>query len=269
MEKNVLVELIDVSKVYKFKKVLNKINFKIHSGERIALLGGNGSGKSTLVEIIGKIREKTSGEIKYNPNLRVGFQFQESKYPNSITVKMVIDFYKDTFPDSSANSISDEHIQNLLKLFRLEVYLNKRISKLSGGEQQRLNILLALINSPNFLILDELSTGLDIKIKREVMEYITNYLNLNPECALILITHNPPEVKKMCNKLIILDNGNFVENREISTIEKEENLNLDEYLENVFNKLYKKDDKVYQIPDKMKYSSKSLFSKIFKKKGGK
>ncbi|MFU0252001.1 ATP-binding cassette domain-containing protein [Spiroplasma sp. Moj] len=81
-----LVEIVDVTKKYKNKVALNNVNLVINPGDRIGVIGANESGKSTLSEIIGGIRQPTSGKVHRQENLTIGLQFQESKYPIGISV---------------------------------------------------------------------------------------------------------------------------------------------------------------------------------------
>ncbi|MCR8612861.1 MAG: ABC transporter ATP-binding protein [Mycoplasma sp.] len=200
---NYLVKLENINKHYGEKHVLKDINMLIKKGDRLAFIGGNGSGKSTTVEIIAGIRKASSGKIFLSDDLIIGMQFQESNYPIGVTVSALINFYI----ENSNIDISKEELNKLLTLFRLDDLLKKQIITMSGGQQQRLNILLALVHEPNLLILDELSTGLDIKIRRDLRSYIKEYLEKKPECALILITHSMDEVEDLSDKVIVLDFG--------------------------------------------------------------
>ncbi|WP_051542170.1 ABC transporter ATP-binding protein [Mesomycoplasma molare] len=231
---NKIISLKNIKKIYGNKVVLDNFNLDIYKGERIAFLGGNGSGKSTTVELIAKIKQPTSGEVWWSDDVKIGIQFQESKYPLGITTKMLIDFYLDSY---GRENVDDKYIEKMINMFRLKELENKQIYELSGGQQQRINILLSLIHKPNFLILDELSTGLDIQIRREIRQYVLDYLDENPECSLILITHNVSEALKMCNKIIILNKGEiFINDKIDNLIQKHGDLN--NFIDDFFKKIY-------------------------------
>lgn len=141
----------------------------------------------------------------YSPGFKLGIQFQDSDYPMGVNVKALINFYVQRYSNGkqSVEEVEKEkaNIDKLLKIFRLDKFLKKQLFQMSGGQKQRLNIMLALIHKPNFIILDELSTGLDIKIKTELRHYINNYLQENPDTSMILITHSMGEAEEMANKV--------------------------------------------------------------------
>ncbi|MGY6172462.1 ABC transporter ATP-binding protein [Candidatus Mycoplasma pogonae] len=251
-----IISLENVVKQYGKKTVLENFNLKIYKGDRIAYLGGNGSGKTTTVEIIAKIKKPTGGKVYHDPNLKIGIQLQDSVYPLGITARNLIKFYLQAF---NYGSINDPEIQQKIKLFRLEKLLDKNISSLSGGQKQRINILLALVHEPNFLILDELSTGLDIKIRREIRKYIVEYLDQNPECSLILVTHNVSEALQMCNKIIFLEKGKIIVNDTIENIVKKEGT-IQHYVDSIFDDIYSSND-VEEKPNLMQ-----KIKKLFKRK---
>ncbi|AHI53326.1 ABC transporter ATP-binding protein/permease [Spiroplasma culicicola] len=197
-----LVELKDIYKTYKNKNALNGVNLVINPGDRIGVIGANGSGKSTMSEIIGGIRKPTSGEVVRQENLTIGLQFQESKYPLGITVIDMIKYYLETF----SIPMKESELNTLLDTYQINGFKNKFISSLSGGQQQRLNILLSLIHNPDLVILDEVSTGLDIEVRTEIFNFIKeNVIDKNK--ALFLVTHMMSEIEELCEKYIYVNDG--------------------------------------------------------------
>ncbi|PWF94524.1 ATP-binding cassette domain-containing protein [Spiroplasma poulsonii] len=160
----VILEVKAVSKKYHQKYVLKDINFTIHQHEKIGLIGANGSGKTTLSEIIAGVRKPSSGEIIYHQEVTIGIQFQNSQYPPRLTQLDMIKYYCDTFK----LNLTASEIKELLKTYQLTTVMKKNIAKLPGGQQQRLNILLSVIHQPQLVILDEVSTGLDIAVKEVI-----------------------------------------------------------------------------------------------------
>lgn len=240
------IEIKDLNKSYGHKHILKNINATIYKGDRIAILGSNGSGKTTFVETISKIRKPSSGEIIYEPGFRLGIQFQDSDYPMGVNVKALINFYLQRYSNGK-QSIEEvqkekENIERLLKIFRLDKFMKKQLFQMSGGQKQRLNIMLALIHKPNFIILDELSTGLDIKIKTELRHYINDYLKDNPETSMILITHSMGEAEEMANKVWVLNWGELTLQEELSNIQKQHG-SLSKFADELFAKMYEEDIK--------------------------
>ncbi len=232
---DVLIEIRNVTKNYKSKRVLKGVNLTIKEGEHVAILGANGAGKTTLTEIIATIKEPSDGKIYYSfgkkkkeitPN--VGMQFQDSSYPPTYKVIDLVNF----FAKSGKNRLTKEEIEEFMILFNLWDFKDYHAVSLSGGQRQRLNILLSVINSPKLLILDELSTGLDIDSIERIQKYILEYVNKN-NITLLLVSHNPDEVKTLTNRVVILDKGVVYEDKLISEIEAEYG-DVEKYLYNFF-----------------------------------
>lgn len=197
-----LVELKHITKKYKNKLALDNVSFVINPGDRIGIIGANGSGKSTVSEIIGGIRQPTSGQVIRQENLVIGLQFQDSKYPIGISVMDMIKYYLHTF----SIKMTESQLKQLLRTYQLNGLENKFIEGLSGGQQQRLNILLSVIHDPDLVILDEVSTGLDIEVRAQIFEFLQENI-VKKHKAMILVTHQMSEVEEFCEKYIYIHNG--------------------------------------------------------------
>ncbi len=210
-----LIEIKDLSVIFKDKKgkkyAVNNINFDINPLENIAFIGANGAGKTTCVETIAGINNPTKGKISYNYNYKksfqegIGIQFQDSSYPKGVTVKNVIDFLKNAYK-LDKNHMSDEEFDYLLTIFRIKEFYRVDAKKLSGGQQQRLNVLLSLMHKPKVLFLDELVTGLDIQIRKELENFIQVWTKKN-NITVVLVSHDMLEVEKMTQRIVLLQNG--------------------------------------------------------------
>ncbi|WP_283272474.1 ABC transporter ATP-binding protein/permease [Spiroplasma sp. SV19] len=201
-----LVKVINVTKKYKSKIALNNINLVINSGDRIGIIGANGSGKSTLSEIIGGIRQATTGKVVRQENLTIGLQFQESRYPIGISVMDMIKYYLNTF----SIAMTDNQLRELLRTYQLIGMENKFVERLSGGQQQRLNILLSVVHNPDLVILDEISTGLDIEVRSEIFHFLRENI-VEKGKTMILVTHMMSEIEEFCEKYIYVHNGEIKE----------------------------------------------------------
>ncbi len=211
----------NLSKNYGEFKALNKVSFELKKGERIGLIGGNGAGKTTISEIITGINQGTSGSITYGfeykekPQESLGMQFQDSNYPSGLTVKDIIAFARNVHH----LDMSNDQLKGLLKIFQMEEFYAKNSRSLSGGQRQKLNILLSVLHKPNIIILDELSTGLDISAREEIIKFTDKLLEQNNMSA-IVISHHTEEIRKICDKVIVLDRGKIIAQGKISDIEK-------------------------------------------------
>lgn len=210
--KKPLIEIKNVKKSFyahgQTKEVLKSISLNINENENLAILGGNGAGKTTLVEIIVGLNKPSEGEINFNYEYnrsyleKIGIQFQDSSYPPGISVKNIIDFVIEIF----GTKISNEELHALVKIFGVDKFYKKRGSSLSGGQLQRLNALVAIIQKPKVLFLDELSTGLDISIRTRIREFIKAYA-LENNMTIVLVSHDMGEIDFLCDRIVFLKDG--------------------------------------------------------------
>ncbi|RUO86884.1 ABC transporter ATP-binding protein [Spiroplasma endosymbiont of Megaselia nigra] len=198
----IILEAKAISKKYHQKFVLKDVNLIIHQHEKIGLIGANGSGKTTLSEIIAGVRKPNNGEIIYQPNLTIGMQFQNSQYPPGLTIMDMIKYYCKVFQ----LSFQQDKIKQLISTYQLTEVAKKKIVKLSGGQQQRLNILLSVIHQPQLVILDEVSTGLDIAVKETIFQFLEQNIITNQR-AMLLVSHNMEEIERFCERVIYLSSG--------------------------------------------------------------
>lgn len=203
------IRIINVKKYFGIKPAVDGVMLNFNKGERVAITGPNGSGKTTLTEILATTLNSTTGRIKYYfaptksiAKHEIGMQFQESKFPSDLKVKDILLLFLNT----SMWAISEEELWKLVNIFKLDHILKSNGDILSGGERQRLNVIIALLKQPSLLILDEISTGLDVESIQEINQYIKYYLD-QTNANLVLISHNPSEVYRLVDKLVILKDG--------------------------------------------------------------
>ncbi|WP_342269355.1 ABC transporter ATP-binding protein [Spiroplasma endosymbiont of Aspidapion aeneum] len=236
-----MIKIDQVKKTFNRGKkiVLDNISFQINDGESVAILGGNGAGKTTLLEIIAGVLTPEDGRVyfvdsendsKINKNLseleevniknkqsnkklknkewllkedlekNVGFQFQNGKWPFNTRGIDLLNFF------GTKNWKSNEYINMLIDVFEVNEIIKKRLNKCSGGEQQRFNCLLSIINKPKILILDELITGLDLKMQIKLINFFKE-LKKSENITLIIVSHVPEEVEALSERIILLREG--------------------------------------------------------------
>ncbi|GAA0719333.1 ABC transporter ATP-binding protein [Clostridium malenominatum] len=205
------MEVIKVHNLYKSYgdvQVVKDVSLTVKKGEVFGLLGANGAGKSTTIECILGTKNFDYGQVSIldmNPQKerkqlfqKVGVQFQESNYQDKITVKELCEITEVLYKNPL-------DFNKLLEQFNLQDKVENLVSELSGGEKQRLFIILALIPSPEVVFLDELTTGLDVKARRDVWKCL---LNLKKQGLTIFLTsHFMDEIEALCDKICILKNG--------------------------------------------------------------
>jgi len=208
------IELKNVSKSYDNLEVLKNINFKVHKGEVLGLLGINGAGKSTIMKIICSYIKPNSGSIYVcNKNIESNTKLTKSKI-GYLSEKNPL--YEEMYVDEFLNfiykfyNVKNKNLKKILKKTHLENIRNKKIKILSAGQKKRVGIAQAIIHNPDVLILDEPTATLDPNQKSEIHNLIKE---LGKNKAILFSSHIIDEVEKICNRIIIIHKGNIIANK--------------------------------------------------------
>jgi len=198
-----MIHIEKLTKSYGNNHVLKGVDLAIEKGSCTALVGRNGSGKTTLVDIICKAKKADSGVIRYGFDENklfdhVGVQVQDAKFDGRLKVRQIIDLWKSIYGGAKAN------LNELIDILDIKTIMDSSSDKISGGQRQRLNILLSLLHDPDLLIFDELTTGLDASSRDEVHEYLKT---LNKEKTIFIVSHYMDEVEALCGMVYFLKNG--------------------------------------------------------------
>ena len=242
------IEVINLSKSYKTKKAVNNINFKIDENEIVGLLGPNGCGKTTTIGMILGLLKPTSGQVLINgKNIennkisilhKMNFISPYIELPKKLTVNQNLIVYGKLYNIKNLN----ERINFLSEKLRLEDLLDKITGELSSGQKNRVSLAKALINDPTVLLLDEPTAALD----PETADFIRTFLEKLREekkISVLLASHNMDEVKRLCNSIMMMKDGNIVDGgTPEDLIEKYGQKNL----EDVFLKIVRKDKWILQ-----------------------
>ena len=207
-----VIEVENLMKRYGELLAVNDISFTVRKGEVFAFLGANGAGKTTTVEIIETIRTPTSGEVrvlgmdvtKKKRDLvhRIGVLPQGFNSFDRITVRETIQYYSRLFCCKNAD------IDGLIELADLKDKTQEQFKNLSGGLKQRLGIVVALVNDPEVVFLDEPTTGLDPRARREVWEVLMGLRNKGK--TVFLTTHYMEEAEFLADRVAIVSKGKIV-----------------------------------------------------------
>ncbi|WEK83031.1 MAG: ABC transporter ATP-binding protein [Mycoplasma sp.] len=195
-----------------YKYVLKDFNFTLYKKNHVALIGANGAGKTTLLEIICGVQKANGGEIGfgfpfvYTPFEKVSIQFQANRYPSGLSVNDIIIFLKSV---RKGVFIKQNELNEMLEAFNLKSLLYKEANSLSGGQKQRLNVMISLLSNPKLLLLDELTTGLDVYSQKQVLGYLKKYLDKH-ETTLICVSHNVLEIEELADRIVLLRQGQIV-----------------------------------------------------------
>ena len=245
------IEVSNLEKSFKGRKVVNGLSFEVKKQEVFGLLGHNGAGKSTTIEMILGLKRPDSGKVKIldmEPRKhrkeifeRVGVQLQASNYQNNIRVEEICQEMEALYENPA-----DYH--ELLRKFKLEQFEKSQVNKLSGGERQKLSVVLALLPKPEIVFLDELTTGLDTAARREVWKTLKE---LKEEgTTIFLTTHYMEEAESLCDRICLVKEGEkVVEGTVREVIEQSPYDNLEEaylwYMEEGEEKNH--DEKIFKI----------------------
>lgn len=207
----VTIKVENLSKSYNGRKSVDGLSLEVRKGEVFGLLGANGAGKSTTIECILGTKKRDSGTvtvldndpIKQRKQLyeRVSVQFQEANYQDKIRVDELCEMTKSLYRQTT-------DYKALLEQFGLSEKLKSQVNDLSGGQKQRLFIVLALIPDPEVVFLDELTTGLDPRARRDVWKKLADLKNAG--LTIFLTSHFMDEVEALCDNICILNKGKAI-----------------------------------------------------------
>lgn len=209
MEKALVVH--ELAKSYGSLKAVEHLSLELEKGEIFGLLGHNGAGKTTSIECILGVKKADSGTVyifgrdprKQRRQIfeKAGVQFQQTNYQDKIRVDEICQVTSSLYKNPA-------DWEGLLDTFGLTDMKKKMVADLSGGEKQRLSVLLALIPDPELVFLDELTTGLDSRARRDVWKYLEG-LKLQG-LTIMLTSHYMDEVSTLCDRICILKKGRAV-----------------------------------------------------------
>ena len=203
-----IVQVENLNLAYKGLRAVQNVSFQIKSGEILAIIGQNGSGKTSTVECIEGLRKPDSGLAQVfgkDPWLHrseiykeMGIQLQEVEYPSKIRVEEQCRLFASFYERPADWDL-------LLTQLGLDKKRKQPIHKLSGGEKQRLSILLSLMGRPKLLVLDELTTGLDPEVRQNMWISFENIRKNG--VAIIMVSHYLDEVEALADKILYLEKG--------------------------------------------------------------
>ena len=204
---NQILQIKNLTKTYYTKKceieALKKINLRVNEKDFIAIVGPSGCGKSTLLSIIGNLEMQTSGQIIKKDNLKIGYMLQDDCLFDHLTI------YENCILGLKINRIltkeNKENVNNLLKKYDLDKFMNNYPKDLSGGMRQRVALIRTLALKPDLLLLDEPFSKLDYQMRINVSNDVLNIIKKEHK-TLLIVTHDISEAISLCNKVVVLTN---------------------------------------------------------------
>ncbi|HEY42695.1 MAG TPA: ABC transporter ATP-binding protein [Anaerolineae bacterium] len=207
----VVIEVVGLRKIYSDVVAVDDVSFEVRKGEIFGMVGPNGAGKTTTIECIEGLRQPDNGRVNLfgvDPGQtrsaiaeRIGIQLQDSSLPTRIRVGEAMSLFGSFYARQADSG-------ELLERLGLIEKRSASFSNLSGGQKQRLFIALALINQPEVVFFDELTTGLDPQARRAMWDLVRQIRDEGR--TVFLTTHFMEEAERLCDRVLILDDGKIV-----------------------------------------------------------
>jgi ABC-2 type transport system ATP-binding protein len=208
------LKINNISKTYGNRTVLNNISFETYTGEVFGLLGPNGAGKTTLIKLITGLINIEEGEIdifgkSLNKDYENAMNYLGAIVENPEMYKYMTGKQNIMQYARMRKNVTNERIDEVVKLVGLTNRINEKISKYSLGMRQRLGVALALLHNPRILILDEPTNGLDPVGIKNLRDILTNIAHKENVCV-IVSSHLMSEMELMCDCVAIINEGNLI-----------------------------------------------------------
>src|SRR6202166_5164587 len=208
-----VIQVSRVRKTYGSTVAVDEVSFEVNEGAIFGLIGPNGAGKTTTMECIEGLRTPDWGTISalgldpfrqlYQLQARIGVQLQQAQLQKRIKVWEAVDLWASLYHKKPVDA------ERLLESLGLTDKSDAWFMNLSGGQKQRLFIALALINDPEVVFLDELTTGLDPQSRRAIWELVRGIRERGK--TVFLTTHLMEEAERLCDRVAIIDHGRIID----------------------------------------------------------
>lgn len=200
-----MIHVENLSKKLNRKQIIKKIDFHLEEGDVLGIIGPNGAGKSTLLSLLGGFMKPDEGSIDIGTH-RIGYIPQQLALYEELSVYENLNIFGAglELPPEALKEKIKEVLQNL----KLEENSNVKVKKLSGGNQRRVNIGIALMMSPTCLLMDEPVVGVDYKVRSDIESLLKSMSKEGK--TLIIASHLKSLISEVCNKILILEEGSVV-----------------------------------------------------------
>ena len=227
-----LLECKHLCKEFDNKQILRDINLKIPRGKIIGLLGKNGTGKTTLIKLMNDLLTPSSGEILINgekPGVKskeiIAYLPERTYLDRDMTIKQAIKYFEEFY-----NNFYKEKAMKLLK--DLDLDIDKKISKMSKGMQEKLQLILVMSRSAELYILDEPLGGVDPATRDYILDTILS--NFNEGASVIISTHLIADIERILDEVIFMDKGKIIVTSSADELRNKENASIDEIFRRYF-----------------------------------
>lgn len=198
------LNVVDLTMRFDDHEIFKKLNFSLEEGSMTALLGPNGAGKTTLVRILLGMLSPAKGYFEMADDIRVGYvpQFRNIDPDYPLSIQSFIELNAPVFKSAKVK----QEVSHILQETHLKGLAKTRMGEASGGQKQRAYLAQALLDKPNFIILDEATASLDPKAKEELMNLI-QHLNREHGMTVLFVTHDIPLARRYMKDYLYLSDG--------------------------------------------------------------
>lgn len=210
IQSSAVIQVENLTKTYGSTTAVKDLSFSVQRGEIFGIVGPNGAGKTTTMECLAGLRRADSGRLcvlgldparqERELRRRIGVQLQQAALPEDLKVGEALDLFAAIYHQPNG-------WQKLMEIWGLEEKRNARFATLSGGQKQRLFIALSLVNDPELVFLDEITTGLDPQARRGTWDLIDKLREQGK--TVVLVTHYMDEAERLCDRVAIIDHGSL------------------------------------------------------------
>ncbi|MFB3176123.1 ABC transporter ATP-binding protein [Staphylococcus pseudintermedius] len=208
------MELINISKTYKDKKILEDITLDFNNNNIIGLIGKNGAGKTTLMKIIVNNITNYEGIVSYSNN-SIGYLIEHPKLYSQETGLENLEIFSNII----GNGFEKEYAYSIIKAFGMDSYINKKVKKYSMGMKQKLAIAISLMNKPKYLILDEPTNGMDPNGSVDILKTLKKLVQ-DTQIKILISSHKLEEIELICDRAIFIQNGSIIKDLDLITTKR-------------------------------------------------
>ena len=204
LQSRVTVAVRDLTRRFGARIALDKISFELYAGEVVAIIGPNGAGKTTLLSILARALEPSEGEVIRQPGKHFGWVPQEPALYSKLSVAENLRLFArlERVPDP------EQSTRGMLEQTGLTDRAREEVGRLSGGNQQRVNIAIGLLSEPPVLLLDEPSASLDPRQRERLWDFIGGLADRGT--TIVFSTHNVAEAERYAGRVLVLGDGELL-----------------------------------------------------------
>ena len=210
------MKLNNIQKYYGKQHILKNIDFDFGDSQIVGLIGKNGVGKTTLMKIMNQNIMKYEGNFNKENSDKVGYLIENPKLYLNKTGYYNLNFFRNVL----GTNVDDDYINMLIESFGIKPYINKKVKKYSMGMKQKLSIAVALMNKPQYLILDEPTNGMDPDGSIDVLktlEKVSKDLNIK----VLISSHKLEDIELICDRTVFMKDGAIVEDYDMKAQSKD------------------------------------------------